>query len=218
MYEFINKSVTFISSWNWAQIVQAIASIWVATVATFALKTWKRQSKAQKQTDFMDEMTESVHEFINLLADAIEMVKFIKIRIESYAVVPELDRTLQNAEAIAYIQKHGKEDAKQLYDYLRPCVQPLSKIRSLVAKGQVFGFKNYHECQNACAMITWQYDRIQALCYMIGIVSLNWKNPTVQESLTNALSLDATDIKEEIKQQNAKFLTFVKDNYQTIYK
>ena len=166
----------------------------------------------------MDEITESVHEFIDLMAAPTEMVKYVKIGIESYASLPELDQSLENPEAVAYIQKQGQEDAKRLYEYLKPCTQPLSKIRSLVAKGQVFGFKNYNECQNACAMITWQYDRIQSWCSIIGSGSLYWKNPKVQESLSKVIFLDSDDIEKQIKEQHVKFLIFIKDNYKTIYK
>jgi len=218
MCEFIKETITFLSSWNWAEVIKGIVSIWVAMIATLALETWKRQSKAQKQTDFMDEITKSVHEFIDLMAAPTEMVKYVKIGIESYAGLPELDQSLGNPEAVAYIQKQGQEDAKRLYEYLKPCTQPLSKIRSLVAKGQVFGFKNYDECQNACAMITWQYERIQALCYIIGSGSLNWRNPEVQKSLSKVISLDSGDIEKQIKEQHVKFLIFIKDNYKAIYK
>lgn len=217
MCEFINKTVTLFSL-NWAEIVKGVVSIWVATVATLALNTWKRQSRAQKQSDFMDEITKSFHEVISLMAAPIEMVKYVKIGIESYAGFYPLDQSLENPEAVAYIQKRGEADAKRLYEYLKPCAEPLSRTRSLVAKGQVFGFKNYNECQNACAMIIWQYDRIQALCYFIGSASLNWNNPKVQESLRNVIALDAGDIEKQIKEQSVKFLTFLKDNYQAIYK
>jgi hypothetical protein len=192
----------------------------VATVATLALRTWKRQSHAQKQTEFLDAITESVHEFINLIAAPTQMIKYVRIGIESFAsnLPLDLDPTLENPGAVLYIQARGKEDAKQLYEYLDPCKQPLSKIRALLAKGQVFGFKNYNECQNACNMITWQYDRIQALCYILGNKSLYWKNPKVQEVLSDVISLDPADIEKQIKEHNVKFLTFVKDNYQAIYK
>jgi hypothetical protein len=218
MFELVNKTVTFLSSLNWAEIVRGVVSIWVAMVATLALKTWKRQSKAQKQTDFMDEITESVHEFISLMAAPIEMVRYVKIGIESYAGFYQLDKSLENPEAVAYIQKRGEADAKRLSEFLKPCTEPLSRICSLVAKGQVFGFKNYNECQNACAMIIWQYNRIQALCSLIGSASLNWENPKIQESLSKVIMLDADDIEKQIKEQNVNFLLFVKDNYQTIFK
>jgi hypothetical protein len=218
MFELVNKTVTFLGSWNWAEIVKGVVSIWVATVATLALKTWKRQSKAQKQTDFMDQITESVHEFISLMAAPIEMVRYVKIGIESYAGFYQLDQSLENPEAVAYIQKRGEADAKRLDEYLKPCMEPLSRIRSLVTKGQVFGFKNYNECQNACTMIMWQNDRIQALRYIIGSASLNWENPKVQESLSKVIALDPDDIEKQIQEQSVKFLSFVKDNYQTIFK
>jgi hypothetical protein len=218
VFEYFATTVTFLGAWNWPEIVKGIVSIWVATVATLALRTWKRQSHAQKKTEFMDAITESVHEFIQLIAAPKEMVKYVRIGIESFAGSSELDQTLENPEAVAYIQKRGKEDAKRLYEYLKPCEQPLWKIRSLIAKGQVFGFKNYNECQNACTMITWQYDRIQALCYMLGDPSLYWKNPKVQEVLSDVISLDPSDIEKHINEQSVKFLTFVKDNYQAIYK
>jgi len=90
MGEFVSKILQPLYEWNWAEIVKCIVSIWVAVVATLALKTWKRQSKAQKQIDFMDDLTNSVHEFIFSLAGPIEMVKHIKIAIESYAGTPDL--------------------------------------------------------------------------------------------------------------------------------
>jgi len=215
---FVNETVTYLSSWNWAEIIKAIVSIWVAVVATLALRTWKRQAKAQKQTDFMDDITESVHEFIDLMAAPTQMVGYVKIGIESHAGLPELDQTLKNPEAVAYIQRRGQEDAKRLHEYLRPCTRPLSRIRSLVAKGQVFRFKDYNECQKTCAMITWQYDRIQVLCSIIGSGSLNWTNPKVQEALARAISLDSNDVEKQIKEQYVTFLTFIRDNYQAIYK
>jgi hypothetical protein len=213
MGEFVSKIFQ-----NWAEIVKCIASIWVAAVATVALKTWKRQSKAQKQIDFMDDLTDSVHEFINSLAAPIEVVKYIKIGIESYAGMPDLDTEIENPEAVAYIQRHGKEDSKRLYEYLKSCSPALIRIRSLSAKGQVLGLKNYKDCYDACSMLTWQHDRIQALCYMIGSDSLYWKNPKVQEFLSKVTQLDPEEIKKGIDEQNAKFLAFVKENYEKILK
>lgn len=218
MGEFISKILQSLCGWNWAEIVKGIVSIWVATVATLALKTWKRQSRAQKQIDFMDDITESVHEFIDSLLAPIEMVKYIKIGIESQAGMPNLDTEIENPGVVAYIQRRGKEDSKRLYEYLKSCSPPLARIRSLSAKGQVLGLKNYKDCYNACSMLTWQHDRIQALCYMIGSDSLYWRNPKVQESISKVLQLDPEDIKKGIEEQNVKFLAFVKENYERVYK
>ena len=138
----------------------------------------------------MDDLTNSVHEFIVSLAGAIEMVKYIKIGIESHAGMPDLDTEIENPEAVAYIQRQGKEDSKRLYEYLKSCSPALARIRSLSAKGQVLG----------------------------GSDSLYWRNPKVQELLNKVIQLDPEEIKEGIEEQNAKFLAFVKENYETIYK
>ena len=217
MGEIFSKILQQVCEWNWAEIVKVIVSIWVATVATIALKTWKRQSKAQKQIDFMDAITDSVHEFIDSLAAPIEMVNYIKLGVESYKDMPNIDTDIENPEALAYIQKRGKEDSKRLYEYLKACSPSLTRIRSLSVKGQVLGLKNYKDCYNACRMLTWQHDRIQALCYMIGSENLYWKNPKVQESLSKVLLLDSEEIKKGIEEQHVNFLAFVKENYEKIY-
>lgn len=130
----------------------------------------------------------------------------MKIQIASYKDYHLLDRSLQNPEAVAYIKAHGKEDAKRWEEYLKPCLEPLTKIRSLVAKGQVLGFKNYGECQKACKMLAWQYDRIQALRVMIQDPALNWEHEKVQKLLTQVVTLDADEIQQEVTEQNVKFL------------
>ena len=200
------------------QISGLIVSAYVAWIATRALNTWKQQLKAQKQTDFMDAITEAVHEFIRLMDDPIDKVKFVKSRIKNYEGYIELDQSLENSEAITYIQSHGQEDAKQLYEYLKPCTHILSKIDYLVVKGDVLGFKNYNECQNACSIITFQYNRIQYLRYIIGTPTLYWNNPEIQEALSKVIHLDPNDIEKQIKEQKVKILNFVDDNYKTIYK
>jgi hypothetical protein len=187
-------------------------------VATIALETWKRQSKAKKQTDFMDEITNCVHEFVTEMSAPTEMLKYIKIGIESHSRAPDLPSGIENPEAVAYIQKHGKEDSKRLIEYLNLCNPSLTKIRSLSAKGQVLGLKNYAECQNACTMLTWQHERIQALCYIIGNPSLNWENPEVQGTLSKVIQLDPEEIRRELGEYNAMFLIFVRENYRSIFK
>jgi hypothetical protein len=216
--EFFGKILHAMGEWNLAEIVKCIVSVWLATVATIALTAWKRQSKAQKQIDFIDELTDSVHEFINSMVAPLEMLKYIKIGIKSYADTPSIDATIENSEAVAYIQKEGVEASEKLLEYLKLCVPSLTKIRSLSAKGQVFGLKNYAACQNACNMLTWQHDRLQPLCYLLGSPSLNWRNLEVQKLLSEVRQLDYEDIKKELEEQNVRFLTFVKENYKKIYK
>jgi hypothetical protein len=188
----------WITALDWAEIVKGALGLWMAIIATLALTTWKRQSSAQRKADFMDDLVESVHKFIGLMATPIYIVKIVKIGVESYTHHHQLDHSLPNPEAVAYIQNRGKEDAKQLSESLNLCDEPVSRIATLVVKGQVFGFKNYHECQNACAILISQYKRIGALQSIIGRPSLNWENSKVQEVLSKAIALDADEIQKQI--------------------
>lgn len=203
---------------DWAEIVKIIISVWVATVATLALSTWRRQSKAQRQTDLLDELTNSVHEFLDFMSTPTEMLHHIKIQIESHKAARGLRPDVPFPEAIAYIEKHGKEDSGRLLEYLNSSSPALTKIRSLSAKGQVLGFRKYEKCQRACQILAWQHDKLQAVSVIIGSTSMNWQNPQVQKSLSTLMQIDPDEINSQLQAQNIEFLEFVSDNYKTIYK
>jgi hypothetical protein len=50
------------------------------------------------------------------------------------------------------------------------------------------------------------------------IVSWNWENTKVVETLNKILSTEIGDIEQNIKQQNIKFIEFAKDNYCSVFK
>ena len=202
---------------DWAEIVKIIISVWVATVGTVALSTWRRQSKAQRQSDLLDDLTNSVHEFVNLMSAPIEMLHHIKIRIESHKATFGLMNDVPYPEAIACIEKYGKEDSKRLFEYLNASTPSLTKIRFLSTKGQVLGFSNYEICQKTCQMLSWQHDKLQAVAVIIGSTSMNWQNPEVQKSLSTLMQIDPGEIGAQLQVQNIEFLEFVKTNYEKIY-
>jgi hypothetical protein len=146
----------------------------------------------------------------------IEMVKFAKIAIQSHAESFPLDRRLRTPGAIACIERRGEKDSKQLGELLDKSMPALSRFRSLVVKGQVLGFTNYNDCRDSCALITWQYNRIQVFSQIIGQTDLYWENPKVQDTVDKALSLEAEDVKTSLQEQHVKFLEFVRTNYKTI--
>lgn len=191
----------------------------MAVVATMALNTWRRQSKAKNQTDFLDELTDTVHKYINDISGPAELVKYIKMGIECCQGLDLLlDKKLKNPEAVAYIKQSGKADSQRLNEYLEHCKASMSKIHALVAKGQILGLKDYENCRNSCRMLTWQYERIQALSSIIGNEFLNWENDEVQDTLAEVTTLEYADIQKHIMDSNTQFLEFVKTNYEEIFK
>lgn len=204
-------------NWDWPVIIQSAASVVVAYVAFRALATWKQQLKAQKQTDLLDELTDTVHEYLQQMVRPTEMLKFIRNYITSHAGLPTNRDDIKNPEVVAYIEKRGENDSKRLWEYLRGCDSYVAKIESLVAKGQVYDLLNYDVCQDTCKMLLWQHERLQVVASVIGSTTMNWDHPDVQKSIDNMLTVTPEDIEVHMAKQNKKYIKFVTENYRKIF-
>jgi len=201
---------------DWLSITQSITGICMVIIATIALTTWKWQIRAQKHIDFIDELTDTVHTFILLTSGPLASLKFAKIAIDSYSTTYKDTEELKNIGAIEFIKNEGKitrEDIQKQLGALRPI---LSKMKSLAAKGQVFGITDYFKCQKACEMLEWSYNQIEAFSAIIGETTLNWKNPKVQGVLQKILSIDPEQIEKNLKEQNLEYILFAKQAYKNI--
>ncbi|WP_139315599.1 MULTISPECIES: hypothetical protein [unclassified Pseudomonas] len=207
-----------ILSWNWSGIVQSITGLGTLIVAFIALTSWRRQHRSQAVTKLLDELTDSVHEFVQSISPAVQMLSFVRIGIESQEFNRDLNRELQHPLAVAYIEKEGRESADRLMTLLKNAEQPVHRIRSLLVKGQVLGISNYRECQNACNMIAWQFDRLQVVFSMLSNQHMNWEHPKVAENLGSMMDITPEDITRHINESQKNLLAFLKDIYAQEYK
>lgn len=207
-----------LSNIDWLEVIQSAASVFTAGVALVALNTWKAQSKAQRKSDFLDQLTDSIHEFIQELSTPIAVFKLIEISKDCYLPMPN-DSYKDNPQEnlIAYILEKGKSDSEKLFGKLSACNKSISEISSLVAKRQIYQFDNYAECQESCRMLLWQHERLQAAAALIDNSSLNWDNPEVQKSLKEIHSTSSKDIQKHISEWHVKYLEFAKSNYESIF-
>jgi hypothetical protein len=207
----------FLVKIEWLNLIQTIAVIFAAYIAYAALNTWKHQAKAQKQTDFLDQLTDAVHEYILSLSQPVELVKFIHIGFENYKNLPgNLDHQYSNI--IAYITARGAEDSKKLWEPLNSNSHLVAKIQALIAKGQMYDFINFNKCQDSIKMLLWQHQRLQVVALLTGSMSLNWEHPVVIKGIENMLTVEPVDIENHLLKYNLEFLSFVQENYQFIYK
>ncbi|OLU17496.1 hypothetical protein BVH01_13255 [Pseudomonas sp. PA1(2017)] len=146
------------------------------------------------------------------------MLSFVRIGIESQEFNRDLNRELQHPLAVAYIEKEGRESADRLMTLLKNAEQPVHRIRSLLVKGQVLGISNYRECQNACNMIAWQFDRLQVVFSMLSNQHMNWEHPKVAENLGSMMDITPEDITRHINESQKNLLAFLKDIYAQEYK
>ena len=56
-----------------------------AVIAFLALKNWKRQDKAKRETEFLDAFIEATHTYIVEINKPITLLEMIKIGMASYA-------------------------------------------------------------------------------------------------------------------------------------
>lgn len=195
-------------------LLQIIVGIWVATVATLALSTWRKQLRAQKQLSFIDELTDTVHEFILLMAVPTSRLVYAKIGIEAHKGATVGFEQYENAEAIAFINKQGPSTSDRIMADLALVRPMLGKMQSLAVKGQVLGLQDYPKCQNACAMLAWSHGQLQAFCAIIGNPNLNWENAVVQKSLNTLSEINPDRINANLEEQNKVFIEFAKKAYE----
>lgn len=208
-----------ITSINWLEVIKAFAPVATGVIAFFALRNWQRQDKAKREAEFLDALIEAAHTYIAELPKLITLLEMGRLGMESYAPTwengDEVDKTVKGA--ITYIQKNGERDAKRLLDVLE-AVQPSTiKLRSLVAKGQVFNFNGYAKCRNAVAMLTWHFDRVEAFMAIIGSPTLNWEHPEVLTQLKNVMAIDPNEIRKNVQDNNVALIEFASDTYRRIY-
>ena len=201
-----------------SSMLTAVAGIWIAVIATLALHTWKYQTRAEKHIQFMDGLTDTVHEYIQAMEAPIDVLTYIEIAIEAYSETASLQHEdAKNAGVISYILKKGKADKARLIEYLDKVRPIMSRMESLAVKGQVMGFKNYRQCYDACKMLAWSHGQIEAVAMLIGEADLNWANERVQRTLDKVMTVKSRSISENLEKHNRIFLEFVKQNYKSLF-
>jgi hypothetical protein len=208
-----------IISISWLEVIKALAPVATAVIALFALKNWQRQDKAKREAEFLDALIEATHTYITEMPKPITLLETAKIGMNSHAPKwergGEVDMAVKGA--IVYIQKYGEQDAKRLREVLA-AVQPATiKLRSLTAKGQVFNFDGYAECQRAVEVLTRQFDRIEAFMAIIGSPTGNWENPEVLQRLKKIMAIEPNEIRTSVQDNNVAIIEFASGAYERIY-
>lgn len=209
-------SFDVLTGFPWLAIVTAAAPVATAVIAYFALRNWKRQDKAKRQAEFLDQLTDAVHTYIAEMSKPVTLVQFVTIGMESHAPTWEGgDQSVKGA--IAYIEKRGVNDSKLLFEALAAVRPSTIRLRSLAAKGQVFKFASYAKCNNAIAKLTWQFDRLEALAAFIGSPSWNWENPRVLSHLKDLMAINVDEMRKSFAEENVHLIEFVAETYGRIY-
>jgi len=204
---------------SWLEVVKAAAAGATAWIAFSALKNWKRQDKAKREVEFIDSLLESAHAYIAEFSRPVALFEMSMIGIRSHS--PPVSDGGEGVDteqgAIIYIGKYGREESRRIVDALEGAQQSVIKLRSLIAKGQVFGFDQYAKAQNAVALLTWHFDRVETFAGMLGSSTLNWSNAEVLDSLRKVLKIDPDEIRSSIGRENIELIEFAGVTYKKLY-
>lgn len=214
----MKEIICSILSWNWIGITQCLIGFATLYIAISALNVWKKQHKASQVSNLLDQLTDSVHSYLQSLSVTIQYLNFTQIGIDSCQYDMGVD---QNSDrklwAIKFIEKEGKETSERLFASLKDSEASYNKIKSLLVKGQIYGIPNFVDGINSCNNLLWQYDRLQAFAVMIGSPNMNWDNPKVNEGLENILDITNSSIDSYLKEHQKVFFEFSRDTFQNQY-
>lgn len=206
----IDSLTDFLSTRDWAATVQGAAALWMAIVATFALRTWRSQMAVRNEVEFLDEIVDTVHEFILLMKPVVSGLSLARMGFESYSSPGSTD---EHSGVIAFIEQRGQDTSERILNQLRAVKPVLSKMQSLAVKGQIFGMKDYETCRQACTMLKWSHDQIEAFCGAIESPFLNWNHPDIRSMLVNVKKIDPRQIADNLEKQSEAVVLFAKSTY-----
>ena len=215
----MNQTLTWLAAVDWLEVLRSLAPVATAGIAFAALRNWRRQDKAKRQAEFLDELIEATHTFVIEVHKPIEMMRMSKIgmasHIQNWGEGSEEDKAV--AGAIAYIEKRGEDHGKRLAAMLNEAEPSMVRLRTLSAKGQVFGFPNYKKCQDAVTLMTWHLERIVSYLSIIQSPTWNWDHPEVRDLLVKVMAIDPDEMRISIAKNNAALLEFAQETYRGIY-
>lgn len=218
MCEMLVWSFDAIAGLPWLELIKAFAPVVTAFIAYRALQNWKRQDKGKRQADFLDQLTDAINNFVGLMPGPVSTVHLVRIGMASHIPHESKNADPYVAAAIEYIEKRGATDYKHMADALDAARPAFVRLQSLAAKGQVFGFDGYIDCQNAIRKLTWQFGRVQALASFIHSSTWYWQNPEIIEHLKKLMEIDHEDIAKHLDDNTVAVHAFLRDAYERIYR
>ena len=214
------QALAWTTNINWLEIIKTLAPVATAIIAFAALRNWQRQDKAKREAEFLDALVEGAHAYIAELPTPTTILEMAKIGMLSHAPTwePGEESDIAVKGAIAFIEKDGERVGKRLLEALATTRPSVIKLRSLAVKGQVFSFSDYTKCQNAVAMLTWHFDRMEGFAAYISSPTWNWENPDVRERLKGIISIDASEMRTGVQNSHVALLEFGRVTYKRIYR
>ena len=197
---------------NWPNILTCIAALWTAYVATRALNTWRSQTKYNTRIQFLSDLLDATHSYIEAIEYPLGMAKVIKIKVESQLDEDEYEKLKD------YIKSDGAVDGQTMYTYLKEILPHTTRLKAMSAKGQIYGFVDYHMIQSACHNLVSVTDKLSGVCSIIGMTNLPWDNQEIEQTVRMVLSTVSEDFESITQEANVKIIKYIEAEFKDTYK
>lgn len=201
---------------SWLELTKVLAAAVTAVVAWLALRNWQRQDKAKREAEFLDSLIETTLAYVAEMPEPLTRLRLTMIGFRSREPLGDVDEK-DIAGAIAYIDERGQEDYAGMISSLSSIRPFVDKLEMLVAKGQVFRFKGYPQCEQAASRLTLQFRRMEMFASIIGSQNWNWENPEVRDAIRKVVLLDPRDVSERLERNKIAVLEFATSAYRRLY-
>lgn len=219
MLILLDGLVSWFASVDLPAAIQGGAAVWVAGVSTLALRTWRTQLRAQKYIEFTEAITNAAHEYILLMRDPVSHLEMARIAINSNQPFDTAESSMPQRQALVrFIEREGMERSQLIWASLAEVKPVLSRLQSLSIKGQALGIASYDRCMNACRMLEWSYNQIEAFCAVIRSPYMNWDHPEVQKNLNVVASIEPSALRSNLAAQNIEIIAFAQNVYKKAFR
>lgn len=207
---------------NLFDILTTAAGLIVAGSGIAAISVWKKQIRLDRNIKFIDELTDTLNEYVQSMGIIIDAYQYIFIGIRVYAKYSKDNNICDEKEKLyygftKYVKTRGQKERDQLNRYLFETKPIVSKLCSLSTKGQIYGFKNYTKCRFVLDRFIWIYNVSSSFSFNLGNTNAVWKNPEVKKLIMDLLDKDYEYLKNKLKNLHIEYLEYAREVYSDLF-
>lgn len=204
---------------DWPEFLKAGSSVVTAVVAGLALWSWKRQDRAKRNAEFIDDLLDTSHAYIDEILVALGVFRVAKIGLGSYAPTWEQGDRAEIARqgAIKFIEKYGADNSAKLRAALDGLAPTSFRLRSLAAKGQIFKFDGYEQCQRALDSLVTVSNQMSGFAGILASAGVQWDHPEAAKALDSIIAIAPDEMERCITQANIQIIEFSQRTYGRVY-
>lgn len=187
-----------------------------------ALNTWRRQIKASRTTQFLDDVNEAAFKFVTTVQQPIDAHKHLRIRIWSHTDLEEGNFELTLDDVVRYYHNPNSDVSgsfdKLLLSSLKESNEANAVLTALLYQGQIHTLKNYSILSYHLQRMQWQHNRLSGLFRIITLDHLNTSNPKTSRILQRIADLDSDLMFHQLNNDYKKVIEHLRDEYSAVLK